>query len=50
MSVNGHILIDGYELTGCHGVNPEEKVEPQRFVFSTLISPRLRRPTMSTKP
>lgn len=37
MSVNGHILIDGYELTGCHGVNPEEKVEPQRFVFSAQL-------------
>lgn len=37
MSVNGRILIDGYELTGCHGVNPEEKVEPQRFVFSAQL-------------
>lgn len=37
MSVNGHILIGGYELTGCHGVNPEEKVEPQRFVFSAQL-------------
>ena len=37
MSVNGRILIDGYELTGCHGVNPEEKVEPQRFVFSARL-------------
>lgn len=37
MSVNGHILIDGYELTGCHGVNSEEKVEPQRFVFSAQL-------------
>lgn len=37
MSVNGRIFIDGYELTGCHGVNPEEKVEPQRFVFSARL-------------
>lgn len=37
MSVNGRILIDGYELTGCHGVNPEEKSLPQRFVFSARL-------------
>lgn len=37
MSVNGRILIDGYELTGCHGVNPEEKSLPQRFVFSAQL-------------
>ena len=37
MSVNGRILIDGYELTGCHGVNPEEKILPQRFVFSAQL-------------
>lgn len=28
------ILIENYEVKTCHGVNPEEKVEPQRFLIS----------------
>ncbi len=29
----GKIIIEGLEVTACHGVNAEEKVQPQRFVF-----------------
>ena len=35
---NGCILIENYEVTTCHGVNPEEKVEPQRFLISAKLS------------
>ena len=37
MKTNASILIENYELTGCHGVNPEEKTEAQRFVFSAVL-------------
>lgn len=34
---NGAIIIESYEVTACHGVNPEEKTEPQRFVVSARL-------------
>ena len=37
MSVNGSIIIRGYEVTACHGVNPEEKTDAQRFVVSAVL-------------
>ena len=37
MKSNASILIENYELTGCHGVNPEEKTEAQRFLFSAVL-------------
>lgn len=37
MSVNGSIIIRGYEVTACHGVNPEEKTEAQRFSVSAVL-------------
>lgn len=37
MKTNASILIENYELTGFHGVNPEEKTEAQRFVFSAVL-------------
>lgn len=37
MKTNASILIENYELTGCHGVNPEEKTEAQRFLFSAVL-------------
>ncbi len=35
--MNGKIIIENYELVGCHGVNLEEKVNPQRFLFSAIL-------------
>lgn len=32
------IIIENYEVVALHGVNPEEKVNPQRFVVSMEIS------------
>lgn len=32
--MNDKILIENYEVKACHGVNPEEKIEPQRFLIS----------------
>ena len=29
---NSHIIIKGLEIEACHGVNPEEKVNPQKWV------------------
>lgn len=37
MSVNGSILIRDYEVTACHGVNPEEKTDAQRFLVSAVL-------------
>ena len=37
MSVNGSILIRDYEVTACHGVNPEEKTDSQRFLVSAVL-------------
>lgn len=37
MGVNGSIIIRDYEVTACHGVNPEEKTEAQRFVVSARL-------------
>ena len=37
MSANGSIIIRDYEVTACHGVNPEEKTEAQRFVVSAVL-------------
>lgn len=37
MSVNGSIIIRDYEVTACHGVNPEEKTKAQRFVVSAVL-------------
>lgn len=31
------VLIENYEVTACHGVNPEEKTNPQRFLISCVI-------------
>ena len=31
------ILIENYEIVALHGVNPEEKVNPQRFLISCII-------------
>ena len=31
------ILVENYEVVACHGVNPEEKVNPQRFLISMEI-------------
>lgn len=31
------ILIENYEVVCCHGVNPEEKVDPQRFWVSMRV-------------
>lgn len=31
------VKIRGLEISACHGVNPEEKVNPQRFVFDADI-------------
>ncbi len=33
----GKVILKDFELTACHGVNPEEKVEPQRFLFSAVV-------------
>ena len=37
MSANGSIVIRGYEVTACHGVNPEEKTDAQRFSVSAVL-------------
>ena len=37
MGVNGSMIIRDYEVTACHGVNPEEKTEAQRFVISAVL-------------
>lgn len=31
------VILKDFEVTACHGVNPEEKVNPQRFVFTAEI-------------
>lgn len=31
------VLIENYEITTCHGVNPEEKINPQRFLISCVV-------------
>lgn len=33
----GKVLIENYEVVACHGVNPEEKINPQRFLISCAI-------------
>lgn len=33
----GKVLIENYEVVACHGVNPEEKTGPQRFLISCAI-------------
>lgn len=37
MRENGTVFIENYEITACHGVNEEEKVNPQRFVVSARL-------------
>lgn len=32
------IIIENFEVLACHGVNPEEKVNKQRFVFCAVLS------------
>lgn len=34
---NGSIIIRDYEVTACHGVNPEEKTQAQRFAVSACL-------------
>lgn len=31
------IILKNYQITSCHGCNPEEKITPQRFVFTAEI-------------
>ena len=31
------IILKDFEVTACHGVNPEEKINPQRFLFTAEI-------------
>ena len=31
------IIIENFEVLACHGVNPEEKVNKQRFVFCAIL-------------
>ena len=31
------IILKNYQITSCHGCNPEEKITPQRFVFTAQI-------------
>ena len=31
------IILKDYEVVACHGVNPEEKINPQRFLFTAEI-------------
>lgn len=31
------IILKDFEVVACHGVNPEEKVEPQRFLFTVVL-------------
>lgn len=31
------ITLKDFEVVACHGVNPEEKVNPQRFLFTAEI-------------
>ena len=31
------IFLKDYEVVACHGVNPEEKVNPQRFLFTVKV-------------
>lgn len=31
------VILKDYEVVACHGVNPEEKINPQRFLFSIEV-------------
>ena len=35
--MKGTIILKDYEVVACHGVNPEEKVNPQRFLFTVKV-------------
>ena len=35
--MKGKIILKDYEVVACHGVNPEEKVNPQRFLFTVEV-------------
>lgn len=32
------VILKDYEIVACHGVNPEEKVNPQRFLFTVKVN------------
>ena len=34
---NGCVFVENYEVTACHGVNPEEKIDAQRFLISAWL-------------
>ena len=31
------VILQDYEIVACHGVNPEEKLNPQRFLFTVKV-------------
>ena len=43
--MKGTIILKDYEVVACHGVNPEEKVNPQRFLFTVNVDADFARAT-----
>ena len=35
------VILKDYEIVACHGVNPEEKTNPQRFLFTVKVDENL---------
>ena len=35
------VILKDYEIVACHGVNPEEKTNPQRFLFTVKVDETL---------
>ena len=35
------VILKDYEIVACHGVNPEEKTNPQRFLFTVKVNETL---------